>query len=112
MDQATQAMGFPDMGPTAMNQTFDPSWMETTGALDWVCDLFFLTHGVVWRDGTVIGKKANSRWQRYLDVSLAHSHDAGRNPDTGQTWMERATLDDMDMMGSAGEWTQLPHSGP
>ncbi|KAF4452901.1 hypothetical protein F53441_4327 [Fusarium austroafricanum] len=64
---------------------FDPAWMDTAASnMDW----------------------------RYLDISLAHSHDAGRNEDTGQTWMERVPpLEQMDIMGS-GVWIpDEPESG-
>ncbi|KAK7432747.1 hypothetical protein QQZ08_000607 [Neonectria magnoliae] len=84
---ASTSMSFPGMDVTAGALSggldFDPSWMEETAAtMDW----------------------------RYLDISLAHSHDAGRNEDTGQTWMERPPpLEDLDMMGS-GSWGLPPPS--
>ncbi|KPM41312.1 hypothetical protein AK830_g5232 [Neonectria ditissima] len=84
VDAAT-SMSFPAIDVTAGTFSggleFDPSWMEETAAtMDW----------------------------RYLDISLAHSHDAGRNEDTGQTWMERPPpLEDLDMMVSEG-WGQPP----
>ncbi|CAM1508351.1 Fc.00g051990.m01.CDS01 [Cosmosporella sp. VM-42] len=81
--EVVASMSFPAMETTAdtlpPDIQFDPTWMETTASLDW----------------------------RYLDVSFAHSHDAGRNEDTGRTWMERPNLEDMDMMGS-GSWQQPP----
>ncbi|KAJ4109074.1 hypothetical protein NW765_003953 [Fusarium oxysporum] len=68
-------MNFTNMGTEGLQ--FDPAWMDTAASnMDW----------------------------RYLDISLAHSHDAGRNEDTGQTWIERAPpLEQMDIMGS-GIW--------
>ncbi|CAF3444008.1 unnamed protein product [Fusarium graminearum] len=72
---AGTSMSFPNMGTEGLD--FDPAWMDTAASnMDW----------------------------RYLDISLAHSHDAGRNEDTGQTWIERAPpLEEMDIMGS-GNW--------
>ncbi|UZP44489.1 hypothetical protein NXS19_012301 [Fusarium pseudograminearum] len=72
---AGTSMSFPSMGTEGLD--FDPAWMDTAASnMDW----------------------------RYLDISLAHSHDAGRNEDTGQTWIERAPpLEEMDIMGS-GNW--------
>ncbi|KAH7188543.1 fungal-specific transcription factor domain-containing protein [Fusarium flagelliforme] len=72
---AGTSMSFPNMGTEGLD--FDPAWMDTAASnMDW----------------------------RYLDISLAHSHDAGRNEDTGQTWIERAPpLEQMDIMGS-GNW--------
>ncbi|GKT99535.1 hypothetical protein FLAG1_01666 [Fusarium langsethiae] len=72
---AGTSMSFPSMGTEGLD--FDPAWMDTAASnMDW----------------------------RYLDISLAHSHDAGRNEDTGQTWIERAPpLDEMDIMGP-GNW--------
>ncbi|KAF5631230.1 hypothetical protein F52700_6935 [Fusarium sp. NRRL 52700] len=69
------SMNFTNMGTESLQ--FDPAWMDTAASnMDW----------------------------RYLDISLAHSHDAGRNEDTGQTWIERAPpLEQMDIMGS-GIW--------
>ncbi|KAM5342546.1 hypothetical protein ACJ41O_013512 [Fusarium nematophilum] len=70
-------VSFSGMGTEGLG--FDPSWMETA---------------------------ANNMDWRYLDISLAHSHDAGRNEDTGQTWMERQPpLDQVDILGS-GPWVQ------
>ncbi|KAF5666801.1 hypothetical protein FCIRC_10073 [Fusarium circinatum] len=68
-------MNFTNMGTEGLQ--FDPAWMDIAASnMDW----------------------------RYLDISLAHSHDAGRNEDTGQTWIERAPpLEQMDIMGS-GIW--------
>ncbi|KAH7166084.1 hypothetical protein EDB81DRAFT_641041 [Dactylonectria macrodidyma] len=86
--EAVTSMNFPGISGLEVTSaelagglSFDPSWMEETAAtMDW----------------------------RYLDISLAHSHDAGRNEDTGQTWMERPpSLEDLDMMGSGG-WGQPP----
>ncbi|KAF5970706.1 hypothetical protein FBULB1_9585 [Fusarium bulbicola] len=72
---AGTSMNFTNMGTEGLQ--FDPAWMDTAASnMDW----------------------------RYLDISLAHSHDAGRNEDTGQTWIERAPpLEQMDIMGS-GIW--------
>ncbi|KAF5607939.1 uncharacterized protein FSUBG_5041 [Fusarium subglutinans] len=72
---AGTSMNFANMGTEGLQ--FDPAWMDTAASnMDW----------------------------RYLDISLAHSHDAGRNEDTGQTWIERAPpLEQMDIMGS-GIW--------
>ncbi|KAJ4249475.1 hypothetical protein NW762_012332 [Fusarium torreyae] len=71
---AGASMSFPGIGSEGLD--FDPAWMDTA---------------------------ANNMDWRYLDISLAHSHDAGRNEDTGQTWIERAPpLEQMDMMGSGG----------
>ncbi|KAF4958225.1 hypothetical protein FGADI_2597 [Fusarium gaditjirri] len=72
---AGTSMNFTNMGTEGLQ--FDPAWMDTAASnMDW----------------------------RYLDISLAHSHDAGRNEDTGQTWIERAPpLEHMDIMGS-GIW--------
>ncbi|KAF5021656.1 hypothetical protein F66182_6314 [Fusarium sp. NRRL 66182] len=69
---AGTSMCFPTMGSEALN--FDQAWMNTAVSnMDW----------------------------RFLDVSLAHSHDAGRNEDTGRTWIEREpALDHFNMMGS------------
>ncbi|KAF9771447.1 hypothetical protein IL306_010913 [Fusarium sp. DS 682] len=74
-EDAGTSMNFPNMGTEGLQ--FDPAWMDTAASnMDW----------------------------RYLDISLAHSHDAGRNEDTGQTWIERAPpLEQMDIMGS-GIW--------
>ncbi|UNI18953.1 hypothetical protein JDV02_005182 [Purpureocillium takamizusanense] len=49
---------------------------------------------------------------RYLDISLAHSHTAGATAESGsgQTWMERLPLDDLDMMGPA-DWNQQSGDG-
>ncbi|KAJ6438538.1 C6 transcription factor [Purpureocillium lavendulum] len=49
---------------------------------------------------------------RYLDISLAHSHTAGAAAESGsgQTWIERLPLDDLDMMGPAG-WNQQSGGG-
>lgn len=83
--EAATSMNFPGVdaiaGGFSGGLDFDPSWMEETAAtMDW----------------------------RYLDISLAHSHDSGRNEDTGQTWMERPLLlEDLDMMGPGG-WGQAP----
>ncbi|KAF7549048.1 hypothetical protein G7Z17_g6663 [Cylindrodendrum hubeiense] len=80
--EAATSMSFPGIDATdggfSGGLDFDPSWMEETAAtMDW----------------------------RYLDISLAHSHDAGRNEDTGQTWMQRPSqLEDLDMM--PGGWGQ------
>ncbi|KAF5633887.1 hypothetical protein F25303_8976 [Fusarium sp. NRRL 25303] len=72
---AGTSMNFTNMGTEGLQ--FDPAWMDTAASnMDW----------------------------RYLDISLAHSHDAGRNEDTGQTWIERAPpLEQMDIM-SSGIW--------
>ncbi|KAF5659180.1 hypothetical protein FHETE_9529 [Fusarium heterosporum] len=72
---AGTSMSFPSMGTEGLQ--FDPAWMDNAASnMDW----------------------------RFLDISLAHSHDAGRNEDTGQTWTERPPpLEEMDMMG-AGIW--------
>ncbi|KAM0321448.1 hypothetical protein ACHAPQ_009416 [Fusarium lateritium] len=72
---AGTSMSFPSMGTEGLQ--FDPAWMDNAASnMDW----------------------------RYLDISLAHSHDAGRNEDTGQTWTERPPpLEELDMMGS-GIW--------
>ncbi|KAM0204407.1 hypothetical protein ACHAPI_000160 [Fusarium lateritium] len=72
---AGTSMSFPGMGTEGLQ--FDPAWMDNAASnMDW----------------------------RYLDISLAHSHDAGRNEDTGQTWTERPPpLEELDMMGS-GIW--------
>ncbi|KAG8351494.1 hypothetical protein FVEN_g10432 [Fusarium venenatum] len=72
---AGTSMSFPSMGTEGLD--FDPAWMDTAASnIDW----------------------------RYLDISLAHSHDAGRNEDTGHTWIERAPpLEEMNIMGS-GNW--------
>ncbi|KAM5380596.1 hypothetical protein ACJA88_004925 [Fusarium oxysporum] len=72
---AGTSMNFTNMGTEGLQ--FDPAWMDTAASnMDW----------------------------RYLDISLAHSHDAGRNEDTGQTWIERAPpLEQMDIIGS-GIW--------
>ncbi|KAH6892200.1 hypothetical protein B0T10DRAFT_457916 [Thelonectria olida] len=84
---ATTGMNFPGMEATAgglpEGLNFDTSWMQgTPDNMDW----------------------------RYLDISLAHSHDAGRNEDTGQTWMERPPpLEQLEMVGSGG-WNQGPQS--
>ncbi|KAJ4321657.1 hypothetical protein N0V84_005211 [Fusarium piperis] len=79
---AGAGMDFSGTGTEGLD--FDPSWMETT---------------------------ANNMDWRYLDISLAHSHDAGRNEDTGQTWMERPPpLEQIDMMGS-GSWMPDPSAG-
>ncbi|KAF7555963.1 hypothetical protein G7046_g6435 [Stylonectria norvegica] len=70
-DEVATSMSFSGMGmttdqmPTGLE--IDGSWMQNADNMDW----------------------------RYLDVSLAHSHDAGRNPDTGRTWIERPSLGDM-----------------
>ncbi|KAH6987514.1 fungal-specific transcription factor domain-containing protein [Ilyonectria sp. MPI-CAGE-AT-0026] len=83
--EAATSVNFPGVdaiaGGFSGGLDFDPSWMEETAAtMDW----------------------------RYLDISLAHSHDSGRNEDTGQTWMERPPpLEDLDMMGPGG-WGQAP----
>ncbi|KAL6360354.1 hypothetical protein LRP88_06059 [Fusarium phalaenopsidis] len=79
---AGAGMNFSGMGTEGLD--FDPSWMETA---------------------------ANNMDWRYLDISLAHSHDAGRNEDTGQTWMERPPpLEQIDMMGP-GSWMPDPSAG-
>ncbi|KAM0505122.1 hypothetical protein ACHAP8_002517 [Fusarium lateritium] len=72
---AGTSMSFQSMGTEGLD--FDPAWMDTAASnMDW----------------------------RYLDISLAHSHDAGRNEDTGQTWIERAPpLEEMNIMGP-GNW--------
>ncbi|XEU96550.1 hypothetical protein FSHL1_001835 [Fusarium sambucinum] len=72
---AGTSMSFPSMGTEGLD--FDPAWMDTAASnMDW----------------------------RYLDISLAHSYDAGRNEDTGQTWIERAPpLEEMNIMGP-GNW--------
>ncbi|KAI6766357.1 hypothetical protein HG530_007427 [Fusarium avenaceum] len=72
---AGTSMSFPGMGTEGLQ--FDPAWMDNAASnMDW----------------------------RYLDISLAHSHDAGRNEDTGQTWTERPPpLEELDTMGS-GIW--------
>ncbi|KAF4469878.1 hypothetical protein FALBO_3226 [Fusarium albosuccineum] len=76
---AGTSMNFPGIGTEGLD--FDPSWMETA---------------------------ANNMDWRYLDISLAHSHDAGRNEDTGQTWMERPpSLEEMEMM-NPGSWIPDP----
>ncbi|CAG7557749.1 unnamed protein product [Fusarium equiseti] len=80
---AGTSMSFPNMGTEGLD--FDPAWMDTAASnMDW----------------------------RYLDISLAHSHDAGRNEDTGQTWIERAPpLEQMDIMGSGNWMPNNPGSG-
>ncbi|KAL4726125.1 hypothetical protein ACLX1H_006802 [Fusarium chlamydosporum] len=80
---AGTSMSFPNMGTEGLD--FDPAWMDTAASnMDW----------------------------RYLDISLAHSHDAGRNEDTGQTWIERAPpLEQMDIMGSEDWVPNHPGSG-
>ncbi|RGP78171.1 rrna-processing fcf1 [Fusarium longipes] len=80
---AGTSMSFPNMGTEGLD--FDPAWMDTAASnMDW----------------------------RYLDISLAHSHDAGRDEDTGQTWIERAPpLEQMDIMGSGNWIPEHPGSG-
>jgi hypothetical protein len=58
---------------------------------------------------------ADFAFQRYLDVSLAHSHTAGLNaePGAGSTWMERmpmTTMGDMNTMPLGG-WEQQDDNG-
>ncbi|KAF4974301.1 hypothetical protein FZEAL_8783 [Fusarium zealandicum] len=78
---AAASMTFPGIGTDGLD--FDPSWMETAASsMDW----------------------------RYLDISLAHSHDAGRNEDTGQTWIERHPgLEHLDML-EPESWVPNPSS--
>lgn len=61
--------------------------------MDWVSDAALKLSMLV------VGSSMLIVQQRYLDISLANSHDAGRNEDTGQTWLEKMPpINDVDHM--------------
>lgn len=92
------------------NLGLDPSWMEPADNMDWVSCPRIWTFSkkispLCHKEGDHIRseQRANLGHQRFLDVSLAHSHTAGTNSASGASWVEKLPLDELDML-DPGLW--------
>ncbi|KAI5461265.1 hypothetical protein BGZ63DRAFT_414072 [Mariannaea sp. PMI_226] len=87
---------YPDQSAEVTPETSFPGLETTAGSVPELLEF----------DASWIDTSMDSMDWRYLDISLAHSHDAGRNEDTGQTWMQRPPpLEQLEMVGPGG-WGQ------